>query len=132
MKYFAIAFIAVIFTSIFVLEVSEYKQRNAPLPKEENPQFAECEAGLKALLKSPSSYELIEKSIIGEAVGSEVRYIYIDYDAHNGYGTPLRSKFQCNFALKNSGYELTRVISDGKEIKGDQLFNLKIRMIASR
>jgi len=96
-----------------------------------NPEVAACENFIKEGLASPSSYHRIKfltddeeisaedyaygkgwtpnspffDLAIKEAVDPAIRSASIEYDAANGYGTPIRSFGFCQFLMSNAGQD---------------------------
>lgn len=53
-----------------------------------------CEEGVKALLRSPSTYKRIDITRLNQPKYS---LVMISYDAANAYGTPIRDTAHCEF-----------------------------------
>ncbi|WP_339863235.1 hypothetical protein [Paremcibacter congregatus] len=62
--------------------------------------LAECENGLKTLLKSPRTYQLADKKIHTD---ENSRRITVEFDAQNGYGALMRGTFSCDFKRDKTG-----------------------------
>lgn len=58
----------------------------------------QCEGVLKAMLKAPASYHLVE-SLVGSAKSNGTQDVFITYDAVNSYNAPLRERFWCIYDL---------------------------------
>ena len=62
----------------------------------------QCESHIKGKLRSPSTYKRIEASGIGVPFQKPEKYsVSVEYDAANVYGTPIRDRQLCVFALKD-------------------------------
>ncbi|MBL4800878.1 MAG: hypothetical protein JKY45_03220 [Emcibacter sp.] len=105
------------------------KEEQNYLNSEDYKLFAACEAGLKANLKSPSSYVFVKKIV---ATYENPPEIYIEYDADNSYGTSLRGNFWCKFKRNGSDhFELIEAKDDFKPLADLQLFKAKLAVIKS-
>lgn len=65
-----------------------------------------CEGYIKAGLRSPSTYKVVETTLndpIKADSGRFVRTISISYDAANAFGTPIRGAEICSFVVDSSG-----------------------------
>lgn len=49
-----------------------------------------CESAVKAFLRSPSTYKRINSTGLSD-------YAFVEYDAANAYGTPIRGVATCKF-----------------------------------
>src|SRR3546814_19071532 len=78
-----------------------------------------CEEGLKALLRSPSTYKRIDIARLNQPKSS---WLMISYDAANAYGTPVRDTAHCEFPVGTSQNtirpELTTLSLNGRR-RGD-------------
>lgn len=66
------------------------------------PEVTDCERHIISKLRSPSTYKRIDASGIGIPFDKPLKYsVTIEYDAANAYGTPVRERQLCVFAVKN-------------------------------
>lgn len=63
-----------------------------------DPQTRHCTALLEQLLRSPSTLKVIEASAF-DSRGE--RFVSIEFDAANAYGTPIREKISCVYLPYN-------------------------------
>lgn len=62
----------------------------------------ECEKYLLEKLRSPSTYKRIEVSSTAVPYETPIeQMVFIEYDAANAYGTPIRGRQLCKFPIKN-------------------------------
>ena len=62
----------------------------------------DCEADLKRVLRSPSTYKRLSYDETPVRRVNEV-WISIEYDAANAYGTPIRGSRLCKYRMNSGG-----------------------------
>lgn len=86
---------------------------------EEYKLFADCELGLKSLLKSPASYQLVKKHT---NIGFNRGIVNLTYDAENSFGAKLRGEFACTFKRDKDAVENPKPFYlAGASLNGDEL-----------
>ena len=83
-----------------------------------------CRDFVKGGLRSPSTYEEVSSSVSdGEDVGQhDRRNVFIEYDAANAFGTPVRSTQLCSFEIDKATRKLVRDAStSGTLAKADRV-----------
>lgn len=87
------------------------------------PEFEQCERYIKARLKAPSSYKLINESGSWVPFDKRERYVLsIEYDAQNSYGVMLRDTQVCIFPGKDGQPDTSQYIDFEEAIRTDPYF----------
>lgn len=95
--------------------MAKRQKPSAPLKKTKvSYQARLCEAGLKSLLKAPSTYKRI--TLYDGYRPKKRTKIMIHYDAANAYGTPIRGIIECEYSGYDSNPFLHVVRLNGKAL----------------
>lgn len=81
------------------------------------PEVSACEEFLKESLRSPATYKQVRADIYDEPITPEklttlggrpwggetlaIRKVFVEYDAENAFGAPIREAQLCGFVLRN-------------------------------
>jgi hypothetical protein len=62
-----------------------------------------CEVFIKDGLRSPATYKLIKATTDDPRTDKSIRSVFVEYDASNAFGTPIRAIEQCLFEADENG-----------------------------
>lgn len=73
------------------------------LTSNEEHAFRVCEGYVQKQLRSPSTYQRVTAIAEFPEPGKTERTVFIEYDAHNAFGVPVRGTEGCQFRVDEAG-----------------------------